>query len=272
MVAEATTATADTSDLHGELPGDSPRVIRDAAEFADAIQNARRDPQPPATSSAPPALIVGGTILPAPLLAELIRCGTATVRPLVVPGSDSPPEPRYRPSTALADFVRCRDLTCRFPGCRRAADLCDIDHTTPYDAGGMTHPSNLKCLCRKHHLLKTFWTGALGWADRQLPDGTVIWTAPTGSTYTTQPGSKLLVPALCSPTGDLPPPRSRQQLHTSRGAMMPIRQRTRAADRLQRINAERRQNRQARLARRAQMVSYFAEQTPTSDDDEPPPF
>ena len=34
---------------------------------------------------------------------------------------------------------------------------------------------------RTHHLLKTFWGGPDGWADRQLPDGTVIWTAPGGS-------------------------------------------------------------------------------------------
>jgi hypothetical protein len=27
------------------------------------------------------------------------------------------------------------------------------------------------------HLLKTFCSG---WNDRQLPDGTVIWTTPTG--------------------------------------------------------------------------------------------
>jgi len=38
----------------------------------------------------------------------------------------------------------------------------------PYPLGP-THPSNLKCLCRKHHLVKTFW----GWRDQQLPDGTV---------------------------------------------------------------------------------------------------
>ena len=53
---------------------------------------------------------------------------------------------------------------------------------------------------------------------------------------------------------------------------MPRRQRTRAQNRAQRMAAERRRNRQARLARRAQMVSYFAEPLPTSDDNEPPPF
>ena len=68
---------------------------------------------------------------------------------------------------------------------------------------GPTHASNLKCLCRFHHLLKTFWIGALGWHDRQYPDGTIIWTSPTGHTYTTHPGSRLLFPTLCKPTGTL---------------------------------------------------------------------
>lgn len=40
----------------------------------------------------------------------------------------------------------------------------------------------VKCFSdnRCHHLLKTFWTGIGGWTDRQLPDGTVIWTSPAG--------------------------------------------------------------------------------------------
>jgi Domain of unknown function (DUF222) len=38
----------------------------------------------------------------------------------------------HRPSAKLADFVRCRDLTCRAPGCDRPAISCDIDHTIPY--------------------------------------------------------------------------------------------------------------------------------------------
>jgi hypothetical protein len=39
--------------------------------------------------------------------------------------------------------------------------------------------------------VKTFWR----WRDTQLPDGTVILTAPTGHTYVTTPGSALLFPA-----------------------------------------------------------------------------
>ena len=54
---------------------------------------------------------------------------------------------------------------------------------------------------RCHHLLKTFYTGLGGWADRQLPDGTVIWTAPTGHVYTTKPGGSLFFPQLAIPTG-----------------------------------------------------------------------
>jgi hypothetical protein len=40
---------------------------------------------------------------------------------------------------------------------------------------------------------------------RKLPDGTVIWTSPTGHTYTTYPGSNHLFPKLCEPTGTLWP-------------------------------------------------------------------
>jgi len=53
-------------------------------------------------------------------------------------------------------------------------------------------------------LLKTFWTGINGWADQQSADGTVIWTAPTGKTYKTLPGSRLFFPAWHTTTAGLP--------------------------------------------------------------------
>ncbi|HET9877318.1 MAG TPA: DUF222 domain-containing protein [Mycobacterium sp.] len=190
------------------------------------------EPDPPAVTG-PPAQILGGPIICAPLLAELVRTG-AKVKPLRFPAG-SPPEPGYRPSTALDEFVRCRDMTCRFPDCDRPAEFCDLDHTIPYGVGGLTHPSNLKCLCRKHHLLKTFW----GWQDKQLPDGAVIWTSPSGQTHTSYPGSRLLFPRLCLPTGELPCPTPPQQRSGDRTLMMPLRKRTRAQNRNQAINAER---------------------------------
>jgi len=131
---------------------------------------------------------------PLPVNAVRDLAGTAKLKPLNIPHPATRSEPGYRPSAALAEFVRCRDLTCRFPGCEQPAEFCDIDHTVPYQVGGPTHPSNLKLLCRCHHLLKTFWTGSGGWADKQLPDGTVVWTAPTGRTYTTKPGGQSVLP------------------------------------------------------------------------------
>jgi hypothetical protein len=201
----------------------------------------------------------------APLPTALLRevSGHAKIKPLWIPPAVA--EPGYRPSLALAEFVRFRDLTCRFPGCDEPAEACDIDHTVPFPLGP-THPSNLKLLCRYHHLLKTFYAGTNGWRDRQEPDGTVVWTSPTGHEYATKPGGNLLFPALAVPTGTLvlrtdPPMRS-----GNRGLMMPTRRRTRSQDRAARISWERGIN-EARMAadaaRRAERIAASYE---------PPPF
>jgi Domain of unknown function (DUF222) len=214
----------------------------DAAK-ADAEAEGEATPPPPADRPAPchapPAYVLGAGVLPAPLLAATLN--RATIREVRHPGA-APAEPRYTPSRALGEFVRCRDLTCRFPGCDKPAQFCDVDHTVPYPLGP-THPSNLKCLCRFHHLLKTFWNGVRGWRDRQLPDGTVIWTSPTGHTYTTYPGSRHLFPKLCEPTATLwdgEPPFVASS--GDRGVMMPKRRNTRAHNTTRAIAAERRLN------------------------------
>jgi hypothetical protein len=62
----------------------------------------------------------------------------------------------------------------RVAGCDRPAVGCDLDRTIPDGDGGPTRASNLKCLCRLHHLFKTFCAGPAGWTELQLPDGTVI--------------------------------------------------------------------------------------------------
>ena len=171
--------------------------------------------------------------MPTPLLAELLRNG-AKVRPLCAP--NTAPESGYRPSAKLERFVRARDLTCRFPGCSAPAESCDIDHVIPYPLGP-THPSNLACLCRKHHLLKTFWTG--DWELKLRPDGAAVWTSPTGRVYTTHPGSRSYFPNWDTDTGDLPPSPTPQTLRTDRGLTMPRRQRTRGQERAARVKAER---------------------------------
>lgn len=199
-----------------------------------------RTGRPAGCAAAPPAFVFGAGVLPTALLGAILD--RATLRDVHHPGPSTPPEPRYTPSRRLAEYVRCRDLTCRFPGCDKPAQFCDIDHTVPYPVGP-THPSNLKCLCRFHHLLKTFYCGPGGWRDRQLPDGTVDWTSPTGHTYVTHPGSRHLFPQLCEPTATLwsgdPPV---LEPTGGRGAMMPQRRHTRAHTTAKAIAAERRLN------------------------------
>jgi hypothetical protein len=192
---------------------------------------------PPCPST---AVIAGGGIVSAPLLAELARMG-AVVRPIADPTTLGV-ETGYRPSTRLARFVRARDLTCCFHGCNRPAEYCDLDHTVPYPHGP-THPGNVKCVCRKHHLLKTFWTGAGGWHDEQLADGTILWTAPTGHRYRNPPGSRLHFPAW-NTASPAPPPAAAngRPMATDRGLAMPLRKRSRTAERSARILRERQRN------------------------------
>jgi hypothetical protein len=195
-----------------------------------------RSPAPSTPASAGTAILSGTEVMPTPLLAELLRNG-AKLQPLCTPAEE--PESGYRPSAKLARFVRARDLTCRFPGCTAPAEYCDIDHVVPYPLGA-THPSNLACLCRKHHHLKTFWAG--DWDLKLLPDGAAVWTSPTGRTYTTYPGCRSYFPEWDTNTGDLPPPPRPEPSSADRGLMMPRRKRTRAQDRADRINAERERN------------------------------
>jgi hypothetical protein len=111
---------------------------------------------------------------------------------------------------------------------------------------------------RKHHLLKTFWTA---WHDEQLPDGTVMWTSPTGQTYTTRPGSRLVLPTLCLPTGELPSAPTLMRSPGERALMMPKRHRTRDQDRSYRINAERALN-AAHVAARNQPPPFQTKDVP----------
>ncbi|MGO9351594.1 MAG: HNH endonuclease signature motif containing protein [Mycobacterium sp.] len=231
----------------GKRPAPSPVTIHVIAEQATLN----------GTGTAPASEINADGLITPELVAELAK--SAKLVPLIHPG-DAAPEPGYTPSKALADFVRARDLTCRWPGCDVPAVNCQLDHTIPHAQGGPTHAGNLKCYCPTHHLLKTFW----GWREKQLSDGTLILTSQAGHTYVTTPGSALLFPSLCHAVGGMPapeadpPPDDRAQ----RTAMMPKRRRTRTQDRAKRVATERRQNRDARMARTG----------PAPPNDDPPPF
>ncbi|MGE2717435.1 DUF222 domain-containing protein [Mycolicibacterium litorale] len=243
-------------------------AAEDRAQHAKLVEHepeVKPEPKPsdsrPCPQDSGVALLPGVTILPIAALAEAIRNGAA-IKPLWLPGPD--PEPHYRPSAKLAAFVRARDLFCRFPGCTVPAERCDIDHVVPWPYGP-THPSNLHCKCRTHHLAKTF---ADSWRDEQSPDGTVTWTTPAGRRYTTVPGSRLFFPDWDTSTAELPPP-AQPPPDPDRTAKMPKRRRTRAAEHAARITAERHDNATHRALAEGKQRP---DRPPPDYSDDPPPF
>ena len=128
----ATLEDADASVVHGTRPeDDTTEVITSRERLVEVC--ARRAPRSSRSRAGPRARFGSGArraAISASELADLAARGIAELRPVIHPG-DSPAESHYRPSSKLADFVRCRDLTCRFPGCDAPADICDVDHTIP---------------------------------------------------------------------------------------------------------------------------------------------
>jgi hypothetical protein len=209
-----------------------------------------------------PGYLPGFGILPAESVRELAE--TAKLQPLEVPAGATP-DPGYRPTAKTANFLRWRDLTCRWPGCDRPVERCDVDHTVPWPAG-LTHPSDLKHYCRIHHLIKTFHTGIDGWTDQQLCDGTIVFTAPTGHTYATEAHGASMFPTLGQSTGELGLPPSLDLSETDKSVMMPRRKQTREQDKRDRINQERRQRTELIAEEERQRQAWLAANY------EPPPF
>jgi hypothetical protein len=98
--------------------------------------------------------------------------------------SPPPATDAYEPTDRQRAFVRTRDRRCRFPHCGQRVGWADQDHVVPHACGGETDCTNLCCLCRSHHRLKTL---ARGWSFRMRPDGTLIVTTPAGITRISRP-------------------------------------------------------------------------------------
>ncbi len=109
---------------------------------------------------------------------------------------------RRKVPAGLARWLRARDGTCRFPGCRVSTAVTEIDHTTDWAKGGDTEHGNLEHLCRRHHRFKT-----LGfWKATQPEPGVMEWTSPTGRVYRTEPFLELgNTPKNGSPEEETPP-------------------------------------------------------------------
>ena len=89
----------------------------------------------------------------------------------------------HDPGVKLKHLIQVRHATCTSPICRRPAAQCDVEHNTPYEAGGRTCLCNTGPKCRHDHRLKQHPQ----WHVDQFPDGTFLWTTPAGRTYTTEP-------------------------------------------------------------------------------------
>ncbi len=131
-----------------------------------------------------PAHLAGHGPIPDSLARELARDGVWR-RVLTDPATGAVLDvgrTQHDPPADLERFVRVSDGMCRFPGCRRQAAGCDLDHTVPYPEGE-TSAANLHALCRRHHRLKH----ETGWQVRALPGSRLEWTSPLGAVYTTDP-------------------------------------------------------------------------------------
>ena len=80
-------------------------------------------------------------------------------------------------SARLAQAIKVRAGTCRYPTCTVPADRCDLDHHEPVPIGP-TSAANLDPLCRRHHRGKTF-----AWLASVRDDHGVDWTMPDAERY-----------------------------------------------------------------------------------------
>jgi hypothetical protein len=80
-------------------------------------------------------------------------------------------------SARLAQAIKVRAGSCRFPTCNVPADRCDLDHHQPWP-NGPTSADNLDPLCRRHHRGKTF-----AWLASIRDHDAVDWTMPDAGRY-----------------------------------------------------------------------------------------
>jgi hypothetical protein len=108
----------------------------------------------------------------------------------------------YAPTAEQRRFTNTRDRSCRMPLCGQRTGWADHDHVVAHSAGGPTTCTNLCCLCRSCHRLKTLFAG---WLFAMEPDGTLHVTTPSGITRTSRPWTMRRRPPPEPPPEDPPP-------------------------------------------------------------------
>ena len=106
----------------------------------------------------------------------------------------------YRPTADMIRTVIARDQHCTFPGCRRPAQLNDLDHVQAFREGDETTTANLQSLCRRHHRLKHHGTWTV---DRDDTTGVTTWTDHRDHRYRSEPPSR---PTTTRPAASSDPP------------------------------------------------------------------
>ncbi|MET0736168.1 MAG: DUF222 domain-containing protein [Microbacterium sp.] len=133
-----------------------------------------------------PAVVEGIGPIPLPRAKQLCGGDARWMRVLTHPETAmvlSVGREQYSPPASLRRLVRWRADRCMAPGCGMPASRCEIDHNVDWAHGGSTSLTNLAPFCKGHHIVKHHG----GWEIRQLPDGAVEWTSPTGRRYMVRP-------------------------------------------------------------------------------------
>ncbi len=186
--------TAGSDQRDGTLAGPMTAGERRAEALAalvlgEAVPCVHLDIVVPDLTDLESATLAGEHIAPTDLADLLGDPGTTvTLRKLLVDpvtgGLTGLGRSRYRMPDRLRQFLALRDGTCRFPGCRRAAVACQLDHAEAWQRGGTSDPHNLGPLCVRHHLLKTH----SGWQLLDsAADGSCTWRSPAGRPYHREP-------------------------------------------------------------------------------------
>lgn len=165
--------------------GNPPRRRRAPLVHVIVTDRALQSESPRATPADELAYLDGHGVIDAALAREI--AATGTVRDLTFTLSEGA-EQRYEPTQAVAHLVRALYGHCQWPDCSVPAWRCDLDHIVPFNhedpaRGGRTSLTNLIPLCRAHHRIKTLGE----WTIRRAADFGLIFTAPTGHTYQTEP-------------------------------------------------------------------------------------
>ena len=150
---------------------------------------------------------IGNTPCTADEVTDLIAqasLGSSTIRRLVTDSAGcilDAGRRHYLASDLQKLVLRLRDQQCRFPGCTRDAERCQIDHAKPWDSGGRTDRCNLGPLCTFHHEMKTagYWH-----ITASARDGACTWRSPLGRIYQHEPPD-LIPPPPPRPPDDDPP-------------------------------------------------------------------